>query len=109
MEKFELSAKLILDEDIEEMKKKKFDEIPFEIRKTFAIPEILGQYQVDFDEIRKHDASKKKQKPMWSGQDVLRDHLNYEKSLQVLNYINFIRIWPTGLYGIYKRCRYVLR
>lgn len=33
---------MILDEDVEEMKKKKFDEIPFEIRKTFAIPEILG-------------------------------------------------------------------
>ena len=38
MEKFELNAKMILDEDIEEMKKKQFDEIPFDIRKTFSIP-----------------------------------------------------------------------
>jgi hypothetical protein len=42
MEKFEMNAKLILDEDIEEIKKKKFDEIPYEIRKTFNIPETLG-------------------------------------------------------------------
>jgi hypothetical protein len=49
MEKFELNAKMILEEDIARIKQKKFDEIPYEIRKTFAIPETLGKYEINFN------------------------------------------------------------
>ena len=51
-EKFEMNAKMILEEDIEEIKKRKFDEIPYEIRKTFNIPETLGKYRINFNQVR---------------------------------------------------------
>ena len=43
----------------------------------------MDGFAADFGNIKKYDAQKKKLRPMWSGQDVLPDHLDYANSLQV--------------------------
>lgn len=88
---------------------KKEDEIPKSLRKEFQIPENIDKFDLDFDYIRKTDYSKKKFRPIWSGQDVIPDVLNFEKSLIAVGSINSIRVWPTGFAGILKRIRFVLR
>ena len=55
------------------------------------------------------DASHKKIRPVWSGQDVLRDALDNEKSALCINLLNDNRVWPTGLYGYYKRVNFMWR
>lgn len=65
--------------------------------------------EVDFKEIRKFDAQRKRSKPIWSGQDVIPDHLDYEKSLGIISIINKHRVWPLGITGLWKRIRFVLR
>jgi hypothetical protein len=47
--------------------------------------------------------------PIWSGQDVLPDKLDHEKSTIILDLINVYRTWPKGIWGIWKRFRHVLR
>lgn len=80
------------------------------LRKEFQIPENIGKYELDFDYIRKTDYSKRKFRPVWSGQDVLPDVLNFEKSMACcIEKLNSIRVWPTGSHGALKRIRYVLR
>jgi hypothetical protein len=37
------------------------------LRKEFGIPENLGQFEIDFDVVRKTDYSKRKFRPIWSG------------------------------------------
>ena len=69
----------------------------------------MGKFQVNFKEVRKSDASKKKKRPSWSGQDVLRENLDSSKSSKIIDLINEHRVWPTGISGIIKRLRYVLR
>lgn len=85
------------------------DEIPDEIRKELNLPENMKIYGVNFAEIRKMDANKKKTSPLWSGQDVLPQTLDVSKSLEVISMLNANRIWPTGIFGVWKRIRYVLR
>lgn len=85
------------------------DEIPKDIRKQFILPEKMGIYEINFNEVRKHDISYKKQKPFWSGQDVLPDILDHQQSVWVIEQINMIRVWPQGFLGFRKRLRYVLR
>ena len=46
---------------------------------------------------------------MWSGQDVMPIQLDESKSSWVIEHINDIRVWPTGLNSITKRMRFVLR
>ena len=53
-------------------------------------------YDLDFDFIRKQDYSKKKFRPIWSGQEVIPDVLNFEKSLEVVALLNRQRVWPQG-------------
>lgn len=55
---------LAQDEDDGEAKD---DEIPDEIRHEFHLPKQMGMYEINFHEIRKEDASKKKTMPLWSG------------------------------------------
>ena len=69
----------------------------------------MGDYTLNFQEIRKHDVNKKKQIRMWSGQDVLPIHLDEQKSLLVVDLINAHRVWPEGLQGLLKRLRFVIR
>jgi hypothetical protein len=40
---------------------------------------------------------------------VLPDHLDYKKSLRIIDSINSVRVWPSGFSGITKRVRFVLR
>lgn len=80
------------------------------MREQFDLPDKLGIYEINFTKIRKYDVEKKKQKTTWSGQDVLRDGLNNEKSIKVVNILNNIRVWPADFFeGWYKRCRSILR
>ena len=65
--------------------------------------------EVNFNEIRKNDNAKKKKRPFWSGQDVLRENLDNPKSCKIVDIINSNRVWPIGFSGIIKRIRYVLR
>lgn len=37
----------------------------------------MGIYEIDFDKIRSDDIQYKKQLPIWSGQDVLRDKIDH--------------------------------
>ena len=46
---------------------------------------------------------------MWSGQDVLPDHLNELKSNWIIKQINRNRVWPQGFGGFLKRLRFTLR
>ena len=86
------------------------DEIPKEVREEFDLPDKLGMYEINFTKIRRHDISFKKQKQIWSGQDVLRDGLDNEKAVLVTNTLNNIRVWPEGFFaGWYKRSRSILR
>jgi len=43
------------------------DEIPSALRREFSIPRNILDNVIDFNNIRKFDASHKKIKPMWSG------------------------------------------
>ena len=51
----------------EDRRRKKTDEIPKDLRTEFLIPEKMQGFQVDFGNIKKYDASRKKLRPMWSG------------------------------------------
>jgi hypothetical protein len=44
----------------------------------------MGMYLLNFNEVKKQDFSLKKQKPMWSGQDVLTNRLDEVKSLYII-------------------------
>ena len=47
---------------------------------------------------------------MWSGQDVLPDKLDYATSVNVIEKLNNIRVWPYHrVYDGWKRFRAVLR
>jgi hypothetical protein len=66
-------------------------------------------YEVNFNQIRKFDASKKRNTPIWSGQDVIPDKLDAMKSALVCEKLNNHRIWPLGISGLLKRSRFVVR
>jgi hypothetical protein len=108
-EQFEAALHKIFEDAANANRFKAEDEIPSEIKKQFGLPSKMGLYEVDFNKIREHDISWKKQRPMWSGQDVLRDKLDNEKSIWVVTHLNYIRVWPSGANSYYKRWRYMLR
>ena len=93
----------------EEANTKKVDEIPADLRREFRLPQELNYLQIDFKEVRKHDAQRKRNTPIWSGQDVIPDKLDYDKSLGIVKMLNSHRVWPTGISGLWKRIRFVLR
>ena len=108
LEQFENEIHRILEPD-DAAKRARIDEIPPELRKEFQFPVESNLLEVDFKEIRKHDATKKRTRATWSGQDVIPDKLDCEKSLVVLSTINRHRVWPVGAIGLWKRVRFVLR
>ena len=69
----------------------------------------MGIYQVNFNAIRKDDASRKRKYCFWSGQDVLLEKVDEAKSQVVANSLTAHRVWPTGIQGIWKRIRFLLR
>lgn len=66
-------------------------------------------YELNFNQIRKFDASRKRNTPTWSGQDVIPDKLDAGKSALICEKINGHRIWPLGLQGLMKRSRFIVR
>ena len=111
MEDLEVPEKIKPDPN-KEKKAKMIDEIPKELRNEFDIPDPdkMDGFQPDFFNIKRHDLQLKKRRPMWSGQDVIPDKLDFETSVKVVEHLNSIRVWPVnGIYGIWKRIRAVLR
>ena len=95
LQEFEEKAREILfDEDEKDVI---IDEIPIELRQEFSLPKRMDIHEVNFSEIRKNDASKKRNKPMWSGQDVMPDVVCECKSRDILEKLNAHRVWPTGI------------
>lgn len=64
-------------QDSEKNKNFEKDEIPENLRKKYGLPKSMGIYEVDFDKIRNGDIQYKKQLPLWSGQDILRDKIDH--------------------------------
>ena len=85
------------------------DEIPIELRQEFSLPKMMHIHEVNFTEIRKNDASHKRNRPMWSGQDVLPNEICECKSREILTKLNAHRVWPAGVAGLIKRVRSVIR
>lgn len=57
----------------------------------------------------KKDCTIKRKTPYWSGQDVLDVGLNNELSYWVVDHLNAVRIWPTGLLGLWKKFQVSLK
>lgn len=102
-------------EQEEERSKKLFEEmgkkdcVPDEIRKEFDIPDDLGENAIDFNEVRRSDAARKRKVPVWSGQDVLCISLNRDHAEAITEQMTSIRVWPKGFYGVIKRFRFMVR
>lgn len=110
LEQFQTELELkILDEQEELRNTKATDEIPDSLRQELRLPQDMSHFKLNFEEIRKTDAAKKKTTPVWSGQDVLPDHLDYKRSCEVVEALNANRVWPVGLAGLMKRGRFLLR
>ena len=105
LERFQRAYQEIMDQPDERNE----DQIPANLRKNFGIPEKMGIYEIDFQAIRKDDNSYKRCRPIWSGQDILREKLDNSKSLFVTDHISSHRVWPVGYAGITKRMRFVTR
>ena len=69
----------------------------------------MDGFDLDFDEVRLKDASLKKRISMWSGQDVLDETLNKEKSLWIIKRLNAVRVWPLFIFGLVKKARVLLK
>jgi len=69
----------------------------------------MGANEIDFVEVRIKDCNTKRKTLYWSGQEVLNDNLNEEKSTWVVKYVNAVRVWPKGFYGWVKKFRCLLK
>ena len=69
----------------------------------------MGNFEINFEEVRLRDIAYKRKQPKWSGQEVLPFVLDNQKSVWVAGQLNMIRVWPQGFRGFLKRLRYVLR
>lgn len=74
-----------------------------------SLPKTMNFFEINFNEVRGKDAQLKRVRPLWSGQDVMPDQLDASKSAAILFNMNTIRVWPSGLHGLWKRIRFVLR
>lgn len=88
---------------------KHIDEIPNDIRKTLDLPDKMGIYELSFKQVKTNDFEWKRQRPVWSGQDILSYKLDSKNSEYIISHINRVRIWPTGIHGILKRVRFQIR
>jgi hypothetical protein len=85
------------------------DEVPRHIRQEFSFPDTLGEFEIDFEKIRLQDHSRKHFRPIWSGQDVFPDQLNFKDSMNPVKLISAVRVWPPGFHGKLKRIRFMIR
>jgi hypothetical protein len=58
------AIRILASEDPTEPKR---DEIPDDIRRELHLPQNMMIYGINFTEVRRHDVSKKKFTPQWSG------------------------------------------
>lgn len=85
------------------------DHIPDDIKQEFNLPEDMLDNEVDFKEVRVHDASMAIKHPVWSGQEVLQDSLTNEQSKWITMKISAVRVWPKGFMSIVKKVRSMLK
>ena len=85
------------------------DEIPKHLRDELDLPRNMGRQDIDFMSVRIKDCELNRKIPFWSGQDVLEESLNVDKSLWVLQFINPVRVWPKGFHGLVKKGRCLLK
>lgn len=110
LEKFEEAYR-----EVQTMKESKLleknvgDEIPLEIREELDLPKNMGKNQIDFVTVRDKDCNVKRKTPFWSGQDVLMDSLNQDKSEWITEFLNMVRVWPKGFFGLLKKVQCMLK
>lgn len=98
---------MLMDKAFEIANKK--TEIPDEIKVEFDLPDDIRGNKLDYFEVRKSDAAKKRQTPTWSGQDVLCVSYNRDHASYVTGNMSELRVWPKGFAGVLKRARFILR
>jgi hypothetical protein len=69
----------------------------------------MDENKINFNEVIKKDCSRKRNTPMWSGQEVLEIGLNNELSEWVVERINAVRVWPKGWFNLIKKARVLLK
>ena len=79
------------------------------MKAEFDIPPDADEVVFNFEEVLKKDMSAKRRTPTWSGQDVLAIGLNNELSSWIIDHINAVRVWPSGIIGWLKKIRVLLR
>ena len=112
LEQFEEAIQIVKSGVTDKIDKKndKLDSIPDEIRKEFNLPPDMKGYEIDFNEIRMKDSSLKRNRFIWSGQDVLEYSLEDKAmSTSVIKYLNQVRVWPKMTFGFIKKARCLLK
>ena len=64
---------------------------------------------IEFNKVRQNDTKFKKQRPIWSGQEVLDICLNIQKSKWVIKKMSKLRVWPKGFYNTVKKIRCTMK
>lgn len=62
-----------------------------------------------WEAVIKADYLKKRQTPLWSGQEILTVGLTPALSGEIVNHINAVRVWPQGHFRQIKQARVVLK
>ena len=109
LEQFEEAVAIVANQAGAEDKNKKLDSIPDDIRKELNLPSDMMGFEIDFEEVRLMDASLKRKKFYWSGQDVLDESINKAMSTQVIKKFNALRVWPKFTEGLIKKARCLLK
>lgn len=80
------------------------------IKQEFDLPDIQEEgNDINFQEVLRKDCSRKRNTPMWSGQEVLEIGLNNELASWVVERINAVRVWPKGWFEYLKKARVCLK
>lgn len=88
IEQFENAARKIIYKNNRDKKFQpmpKHEHIPLEVKKEFDLPEDIGEDQVSWESVIKADYIKKRQTPIWSGQDILTVGLTPALSSEIVN------------------------
>ena len=109
LDQFEEAIAIVASSEKEKNKNAKLDSIPDEIRKELNLPTDMMGFEIDFEEVRLMDASLKRKKFYWSGQDVLEESINKAMSTQVVKHFNALRVWPKFTEGLIKKARCLLK
>lgn len=61
------------------------DEIPNKLRQELNLPMEMEFIEIDYYQVKQKDASMKRLRPIWSGQDVIPIKFDQDKSQQVID------------------------